>query len=236
MIPVFWGAAAFVWVNLPSYAGQYADDGRYAMPEMLGQILPIGIAGLMLAGMFAAFMSTHDSYLLAWSGVIVRDVISPAKALLAGSRQERLADDTWGGLTSEREVYWTRAVVVMLAVFLAIFGAFYTPPETSFKFMYVTGTIYFAGAVGTVALGLYWRRANTVGAYSALIMGGICPISFLILAESPEVLPASIRFLAENSNVSALSSLVLGGLGMVVGSLLTQKSHPARSLDFSGME
>ena len=112
MIPVFRGAAAFVWVNLPSHAGQYADDGRYAMPEMLGRILPIGIAGLMLAGMFAAFMSTHDSYLLAWSGVIVRDVISPAKALLAGSRQERLADDTWGGLTSEREVYWTRAVVV----------------------------------------------------------------------------------------------------------------------------
>ena len=111
-IPVFRGAAAFVWVNLPSHAGQYADDGRYAMPEMLGRILPIGIAGLMLAGMFAAFMSTHDSYLLAWSGVIVRDVISPAKALLAGSRQERLADDTWGGLTSEREVYWTRAVVV----------------------------------------------------------------------------------------------------------------------------
>ena len=87
------------------------------MPEMLGKILPIGIAGLLMAGMFAAFMSTHDSYLLAWSGVIVRDVVSPIKAMLAKSSGEREADGTWGGLSSEREIYWTRAIVVILAAF-----------------------------------------------------------------------------------------------------------------------
>ena len=155
IIPIFWGASAYAYTRLSGYTGSYADDGAYAMPEMLGQILPVGIAGLMLAGMFAAFMSTHDSYLLAWSGVIVRDVISPIKAMLGKSSQERLGDDTWGGLSSEREIYWTRFMVVALAAFLAIFGIYYEMPETAFKFMYITGTIYFAGTVGTVILGLY---------------------------------------------------------------------------------
>jgi len=236
IIPMFWGAAAFVFVNLPSYSGQYAHDGRYAMPEMMSLILPVGIAGLLLAGMFAAFMSTHDSYLLAWSGVIVRDIISPLKAMRSGGTQERQADGTWGGLSSREEVFWTRALVVILAAFLAIFGAFYTPPETSFKFMYVTGTIFFAGCVGTIGLGLYWRRANAVGAYCALIIGAAGPLAFLILAEIPEVVPRHLQFLVENSNISVMASLLLGGLGMVVGSLLTQNSHPPRPLDFSDME
>ena len=67
VIPMFWGIAAFAYTRLPSYTGGYAEDGQTAMPEMMGQILPIGVAGLLLAGMFAAFMSTHDSYLLAWN-------------------------------------------------------------------------------------------------------------------------------------------------------------------------
>ena len=33
-----------------------------------------------------------------------------------------------------------------------------------------------------------------------------------------------------------MASLILGGLGMVVGSLLTRKRYPPRALDFSGME
>jgi len=233
---MFWGAAAFAWVHLPSYSGIYQSDGRYAMPEMLSQLLPPVISGVLMSGMLAAFMSTHDSYLLSWSAVIVRDVISPIRAMLAGSAQERASDGTWGGLSGEREIYWVRVLVVIIACFLVGFGAFYTPPETSFKFMYVTGTIYFAGCVGTIGLGLYWRRANTVGAYCALIMGAIAPLSFLVLAEMPEVVPEHLRFLVQNSSISVMSSLVLGGAGMIVGSLLTQNSHPPRALDFSQME
>ena len=236
IIPMFWGAAAFTFTHVASYTGSYADDGQYAMPEMMGQILPIGIAGLLLAGMFAAFMSTHDSYLLAWSGVIVRDVISPIKAMLAGSSQERSKDGTWGGLDSNREVYWTRIIVIILAAFLAVFGALYQLPETAFKFMYITGSIYFAGAVGTVALGLYWKRANTPGAYCALILGAAAPINFLIMSQFPESVPGFLKPLAESSNLPALLSLILGGLGMIIGALLTQKSHPPRPLDFGDME
>jgi SSS family solute:Na+ symporter len=238
VIPMFWGAAAFAWTRLPAYTGTYAADGQSAVPEMLGQILPVGVAGLLLAGMFAAFMSTHDSYLLAWSGVIVRDVVSPIKAMLAGSTGSRNDDGTWGGLTSEREIHWTRVIVVVLALLLALFGMFFINrlPETAFKWMYLTGTIYFAGTVGTVILGLYWSKSNAVGAYCALILGALGPLNFLVMSMVPDVVPAAIRPFVENSNLTNLASLVLGGLGMVVGSLLTQKSHPPRALDYTGLK
>ena len=230
MVPMFWGIATL------AYFGDPALDPHYAMPEMLGKILPIGLAGLLMAGMFAAFMSTHDSYLLAWSGVIVRDVVSPIKAMLAKSSGGREADGTWGGLSSEREIYWTRAIVVILAAFLALFGALYQLPETAFRFMYVTGSIYFSGCVGTVALGLYWKKANTPGAYCALILGALVPINFLIMTENQHLVPEFLLPLVENSNLVGLTSLVLGGLAMLVVASFTQRSHPPRPLDFSNME
>ena len=230
MVPMFWGIAALTYFGDPNL------DPHYAMPEMLGKILPIGIAGLMMAGMFAAFMSTHDSYLLAWSGVIVRDVVSPIKAMLAKSSGARAADGTWGGLSSEREIYWVRAIVVILAAFLAIFGALYQLPETAFRFMYVTGSIYFAGCVGTVVLGLYWKKANTPGAYCALILGALVPLNFLIMTESQDSVPGFLLPLVENSNLVGLTSLIVGGLSMLIVATLTQRSHPPRPLDFSDME
>ncbi|MBT3342314.1 MAG: sodium:solute symporter family protein [Gemmatimonadetes bacterium] len=238
IIPMFWGAAAFAWTHLPSYTGAYANDGQSAVPEMLGQILPIGVAGLLLAGMFAAFMSTHDSYLLAWSGVFVRDVVSPIKAMMDGAPEKRGADDTWGGLSSEREIYWTRFFVIVLATLLAGFGMFFIDrlPETAFKWMYLTGTIYFAGTVGTVVLGLYWSKANRIGAYCALILGGMGPINFLIMSMVPEVVPGFMQGFVENSNLTVMASLIMGALGMIVGSLLTQKSNPPRALDFKDMK
>ena len=93
-----------------------------------------------------------------------------------------------------------------------------------------------SGAVGTVAIGLYWKGANKVGAYCALILGAAAPINFLVMNIFPESVPVWLEPLVENSNLSALASLILGGLGMIVGSLLTQKSHPPRPLDFSDMK
>ena len=70
---------------------------------------------------------------------------------------------TWGGLSSEREIYWTRAIVVILAAFLAIFGALYQLPETAFRFMYVTGTIYFCRLRRHCRLGIVLEKGQYPG-------------------------------------------------------------------------
>ena len=57
--------------------GVAALDNLYSLPVFLGRILPAGLIGIITAGMVAAFMSTHDSYLLCWSSVLTQDVVAP---------------------------------------------------------------------------------------------------------------------------------------------------------------
>lgn len=52
-----------------------AADSEMALPMFLNDILPVGIAGIVLASYFSAIMSTADSCLIASSGNIVNDII-----------------------------------------------------------------------------------------------------------------------------------------------------------------
>ena len=72
IVPCFIGICAFVY-----YEGVTLDNSLALMPMYLSEILPVGILGLVVAGMLAAFMSTHDSYLLCWSTIITNDIIAP---------------------------------------------------------------------------------------------------------------------------------------------------------------
>ena len=50
------------------------EDAEQVLPVVLGQLLPAGIRGLVLAGLIAAAMSTFDSTLNAGASYIVKDV------------------------------------------------------------------------------------------------------------------------------------------------------------------
>lgn len=203
MVPMFWGVAALTYFGpgLPSAA---------AMPRLLGSIVPTGFLGLLAAGMLAASMSTYSAYLLAWSSVLARDVISSAR-----SRPLREATT----------VTITQIVAAVTGIFLLVFGLWYQIPDTAFQYLYLTGAMYTSGALGCVAAGMYWRRANTVGAYAALLLGALAPAGFLLLERSRESLPAWLWF-ATDVNIAGMLSYVLAALGMVVGSLVSQRRSP----------
>ncbi len=208
-IPMMWGIIA-----LAMFPGLTGDAAMSAMPRMLARVLPSGMIGILIAGMLAASMSTYSSYLLAWASVITRDVIW---ALF----KESFSDKT--------VLTITRIWVVIIGIFLLFYGLWYKMPASALKYMYITGNMYTAGALSAVGFGLYWKRANTVGAYCALITGALAPITFLLLANFADSLPRSIVWLA-NANYSGFISFGLGAVGMVVGSLLTQRSCPPKDL------
>ena len=207
VIPIFWGVAALAYfgTGVPSAA---------AMPRMLGEIVPAGPLGLLVAGMLAASMSTYSAYVLAWSSVLARDVI-------ACTRRTDLPDRT--------VVRITRVGAVLVGIFLLVFGLWYEIPETAFQYLAVTGAMYISGALAVVAAGMYWRRANRVGAFAALGLGAVTPLGFLLLEKFRDALPASLLFITD-VNVAGLLSYCLAGLGMVVGSLATQRSSPPKQL------
>jgi solute:Na+ symporter, SSS family len=203
MIPMFWGAAALAMFG-PGL------DSTIAMPKLLGTVVPSGLLGLMVAGMLAASMSTYSAYMLAWSSVAARDIVDPL-------RKKRLSEK--GSITV------TRIVTVCIGIFILVFGLFYEIPATAFQYTAITGAMYAAGAFGCVVAGLYWKKANIVGAYAALALGAVAPVGFLILNQAKDSLPTGLMFLTD-VNISGFLSFFLAAGGMILGSLLTQQSHP----------
>ena len=166
IIPQLLGICAFVFVMTkandlqplfyPTDADAKAVNNLYAMPIFLGRILQPGLIGLVTAAMIAAFMSTHDSYLLCWSTVITQDIIAPLF-------KERLDNPT--------RIKITRVLIVLIGLYILYWGLFYTGEEDIWDYMAVTGAIYFTGAFSLLFGGLYWHRASSTGAVLALLLG-----------------------------------------------------------------
>jgi SSS family solute:Na+ symporter len=190
LIPYFWGISAFVFItNDASFtslffpagypppdtmpAGVEAVDNLYGMPFFLGKILPAGFIGLVTAGMLAAFMSTHDSYLLCWSTSLTQDVVAP------------IARSAGKPLSSKKKITLSRIFIVLIGGFVLYWGLFYKGSEDIWDYMAVTGAVYFTGAFALLLCGLYWKRASSTGAFMALIGGlgailGLTPVQDLL--------------------------------------------------------
>ena len=199
LLPGLWGAAAFVFFaqqgGLPE-----GTTSLTAMPQYLGTLLPVGIIGLVIAAMLAAEMSTDSGYLLTWATVIYNDLISPCL------RQP---------LSPRGRLLLTRLLVLGIGIFLLFYGLWYELPGNAWDYLAVTGNIYLASVFSLLVGGLYWPRANAYGAYAALIMGAIGPITFLFIGKKYAIPP----------EVAGASAFGLAAVGMIVGSLLT--SRPA---------
>ena len=217
LVPYFWGICAFVFImqnegfrevffpagypapeTLPE--GMQAADNLYGMPQFLGQILPVGLIGIITAGMIAAFMSTHDSYLLCWSSVLTQDVIAP------------ISDVVGKPLSSKARVTLTRVLIVIIGIYVLYWGLIYKGKDDIWDYMAVTGAVYFSGAFALLFCGLYWRRASSTGAFLALLAGltailGLSPVQEALGLEIP-----SARM--------GLISIATTVLVMVFGSLL----------------
>jgi len=179
LLPYFLGICAFVFavrhpalraVLLPDNGAADPQTTLLAMPVFLSQILPAGLIGIIAAGMLAAFMSTHDSYLLCWSSVLTQDVVAP-----------------WfrGGLSSNKRVLLTRVFIVAIGIFILVWGLWYPLGQDLWDYMAISGAIYFAGAIALLVFGLYWKRASKVGAYGALVCGflavvGLTPVQNML--------------------------------------------------------
>jgi SSS family solute:Na+ symporter len=204
LLPYFLGICAFTYMagNESLKNAFLADDADsqvtlMAMPVFLSQILPIGLIGIISAGMLAAFMSTHDSYLLCWSSVLTQDVVAP-----------------WfkNGLSSKSRLLLTRIFIVGIGIFILIWGLWYALGQDLWDYMAISGAIYFTGAISLLVFGLYWKRASKVGAYLALICGfgavlGLKPIQGLLNIDV-------------SSEIVGLTVIVLSMVLMVAGSLV----------------
>ena len=216
LLPMMWGICAFAYFQLEPAIAFPTDGGEpdtaAAMPAFLAHILPAGVRGLITAAALAAMMSTFDSYLLCWSSIFVNDIVVPLRP----------------GISDQRKIRLTRISVVVCGVFVLLWGYLYTPPDTIFRFMVITGTMYSASVLLTVAMGLYWKKANTSGTFASLVVAGCLPLAAIFIKDASD-LPALLQWLTDDRYVG-IATYVLSFAAVVGISLLTQKSDPPKQL------
>ena len=205
LIPGIWGMAALATVAPAAFGG----NTLHAMPVFLGQFVPVGLMGLLIAAMLAADMSTDSSYMLTWASVIYNDILAPFRKT------------PW---SEKKGLFWNRSIVAIIGVFLLVYGLWYPLKGDLWTYLGVTGTIYLASMSVLLVACCYWKRANSWGAAGAIIFGAVIPSLYLVLEQLPATSEPVKRLIGPY--YSGIATYVIAALAMVIGSLL--KPGPRR--------
>ena len=162
---------------LSTMAEQDASQAR--VPLFLHKVLPVGFVGLFAAVMFAAMLSTDDTYMHSWGSIFVQDVILPFRKK---------------PFTEKQHLLMLRLSIIFVGCFAFFFSWLFKQTEYILLFFQITGAIFTGGAGAVIIGGLYSRSGSTLGAWVAMILGSGLAIISIVLQQ---VWPALAPVLAE---------------------------------------
>ncbi|QIL86740.1 sodium/proline symporter PutP (plasmid) [Vibrio sp. HDW18] len=182
------------------------DDGEKIFMLLVNSLFHPVIAGILLAAILAAIMSTADSQLLVSSSALAEDFY-----------KQLVKTDA----SSEQIVRVGRVGVVIISV-LALLLAM--TPDSSVLSLVSYAWAGFGAAFGpTLVLSLYWERMNRHGALAGIVVGGVTIVVWKQLTggwfDVYEIVPG----------------IILATLAIVVVSLLTEQPEAqvkAQHLEF----
>ena len=144
------------------------DNAQAAFPLMVAYVLPIGIRGIVVAGLLAALMSSLAGVFNASSTLFTMDFYSRIRPNV-----------------SQKQLVWVGRVATTVMV---IIGILWIPVIQGGKglYDYLQGVqAYLAPPIFVVFfLGVFWKRLNAKGCMSALIVGFILGI-FRLAVDTP---------------------------------------------------
>lgn len=158
-------------LNYPLPDGGVCEDlsqcPNLTYPVLLFQLLPSGILGLVVAGLLAAMMSSVSATFNSASTLITMDFVRNINPRLTSKQLVRAGQIATLVLVvlASAWVPFIEKVSDSLWGYLQLVIAYTSPP-----------------AVAAFVLGLFWKRANGAGAFSALILGGALAV-FMILSQ-----------------------------------------------------
>lgn len=179
-VAIIWVVLTLVATIVLAYVGRmYLMDGRSFAPQLLEAdaqelifvkltryIFPSFIAGVLLAAIIAASMSTADSQLLVASSSFTSDIYKPIIRKNA----------------SDKELLWVGRIVVVIVSIVAYFIAS-SKGEGAAAIMSMVSNAWalFGAAFGPVILlSLFWKRFTYKGAVAGIVAGSIVDILWLV--------------------------------------------------------
>jgi len=156
-------------------------DPDQALPALIGALLPIGIKGLVVAGLLAALMSSLSSVFNSCATLITMDVY---KKLAPNQSEARLV-----------------LVGQLSTLVMVLFGLAWIPfmdVISSQLYIYIQSVqSYISPPIAAVFLvGVIWQRANAKGAIATLSIGLVIGIARLVAEMNRESLTGGLHYFA----------------------------------------
>ena len=211
-VPIFIGVAAFLVI--PDVANTLLkEDSQKILPTLVLEKMPIWLQVLFFGALLSAIMSTASATLLAPSTTFVENILKNFRSL-----------------TDKGELKAMRITLFMLAVCVLIY-AIIMEGTPIYELVALAYEFPVVGAFWPLVCGMFWRRSTTQGAILSIVLG---MGTWLALT-----LPGFIAGLAGDSAGPMLTALaapgaafppvlggfILGGIGMVVGSLMPTEGN-----------
>lgn len=156
------------------------DIADKAFPHFIANKLPLGVAGLLVAALFAAGMSTIDTGLNSCATIYLEDI---HKRRFRPNCSEKESMFVLHLLTVLVGVIGTGAALLMVGV------------NNLLQTIWVIEGVSFAATLGLFLLGFFVKRASSTAAVIGTVLG-LCAIIWLTLSidENYKLLPERLRF------------------------------------------
>ncbi len=142
-------------------------NGDAVFPTLVTKVLPVGLVGLVLAGVISAIMSSVDSALNSSSTLLVIDFIKPRKKEI-----------------TEKEVVKYGRISTLIFMVIA---ALWAPQIQNFTGLWDYLQQMFSIIVPPVAViflvGVFYKRGNGDGAFWTLVLGTLAGIALFVLEQ-----------------------------------------------------
>lgn len=196
----------FVYSNGIDLSKVLLSEGKQSLifVELARDVFPAFIAGLLLAAIIAASMSTADSQLLVAASSFSSDLYKPIVRKNA----------------SNKEMLWVSRIIVLVIAVVAFFIAS-SKGKAAQAIMDLVSNAWgiFGAAFGPVVLlSLFWKRFTYNGAVAGIIVGALVDMLWLWLPVLGGATLAGVTGVYE-----LIPGFIIGGIAAVVVTLLDKK-------------
>lgn len=220
----YWGAGFTLLVGIcASFIGIMGltlvpglEDTRMVLPRIAITTLPFVFGLFIMGGIIGAGLSTADGGLLGISTVFGRNLYQRNVILRPWQKKSEThsSDTEEQRKISDRKLLVISRIMAIPAVGAAIWLA-YVKPEPG-MLLVLAFDVVFAGCLVPLTLGIYWKKANGLGALAAVVVGSV--LRLILYFTIPEHL----------AGLDTLIPPVVSLLVMVPVSLLTQEIDPPK--------
>jgi len=165
-------------------------------PTLVTELLPVGVRGIVLAGLLAAIMSSIDSTLNSASTLVTMDFAARLRPGLGERALVRVGRAT------------TLAGMLVSALWVPVVAR----STTLFEYLQGALAYLFPPVVAVVLLGLFWRRANGAGALAGLLVGHATSVSVLAISLATDLV--RVHFLLLAGVFLAVSAAAVAGVSL----------------------